>query len=385
MIRVGFSIASLGAEWIGGANYYVNLLNAIRFSERVRPVILTASLPPDGLAATFPEFEIIPTALLDRSHLTLARRASEKLYGRAFVFERFLRDCDIDVLSHSGQLGPRSRFPTIGWIPDFQHVRLPAFFSAKERRDRDGIFRRLADHSTRLVLSSEDARRDLLAFRPQAARKARVLHFVPGFANATRASSRAALERYGIEGPYFYLPNQFWVHKNHVAAVNALRIARARGRRLSIVATGRTNDHRNPGHFARLMQHAADSGCGDDFKVLGLVPFDDVAALMRHCVALINPSLFEGWSTTVEEAKSLGKTIILSDIPVHREQNPEAGLFFDPRAPDQLAEHMIALLDSRVPDHEAARAERARASLPARVAAFAQSYEDIVVEAASAR
>lgn len=44
--------------------------------------------------------------------------------------------------------------------------------------------------------------------------------------------------------------------------------------------------------------------------------------LMKHAIAIINPSLFEGGSTTVEEAKSLLKVIILSGIPVHREQNP---------------------------------------------------------------
>lgn len=33
----------------------------------------------------------------------------------------------------------------------------------------------------------------------------------------------------------------------------------------------------------------------------------------------VNPSFYEGWSTTVEEAKSIGVPLLLSDIPVHRE------------------------------------------------------------------
>lgn len=47
--------------------------------------------------------------------------------------------------------------------------------------------------------------------------------------------------------------------------------------------------------------------------MLGLVPRSDVIALMRYSISLINPSFFEGWSTTVEEAKSMGKQIILSE------------------------------------------------------------------------
>lgn len=82
---------------------------------------------------------------------------------------------------------------------------------------------------------------------------------------------------------------------------------------------------------------------------LGLIPYQDVAALMQGAVAMINPSLFEGWSTTVEEAKSLGKRIILSNIPVHMEQNPERGLFFEPHNPEALADaisHTLAEYDS---------------------------------------
>ena len=385
MIRVGFVCADVGDAWLGGFNYTRNLLRAIRSSQRIEPVILTACNLSEALVEAFPNVEIVPTALLGAGRRTLARKVAEKLYGRAFLFERLLRERGIDVLSHSGHLGPRSRFPTIGWIPDFQHMRLPEFFSAGERRSRDGMFRRLADYSTRLVVSSEDAHRDLIAFRGQSAHKARVLHFVPGLGNAPREAPRDVLKRYAIEPPFFHLPNQFWAHKNHAVVIDAVKRARGKGRRLCVVATGRTHDPRNPDHFARLMRRLAESGCGDDFKALGLVPFEDVVALMQLSVALINPSLFEGWSTTVEEAKSLGKTILLSDIPVHREQNPEYGRFFDARDPDGLADLMIEALDAYSPEREAAQAACAGAALPARVAAFARAYEEIALEAAEAR
>src|SRR5690606_26082660 len=64
-----------------------------------------------------------------------------------------------------------------------------------------------------------------------------------------------------------------------------------------------------------------------------------------HSVAVINPSLFEGWSSTVEEAKALGKSVILSNIPAHVEQNPHKGIFFDPKNPYELAERMEFVLN----------------------------------------
>ena len=44
----------------------------------------------------------------------------------------------------------------------------------------------------------------------------------------------------------------------------------------------------------------------------------------------------EGWSTTIEEAKALSTHMLLSDIPIHREQAPDA-LFFNPHSVDSVA------------------------------------------------
>ena len=93
--------------------------------------------------------------------------------------------------------------------------------------------------------------------------------------------------------------------------------------------------------------------------MLGLVPRSDVIALMRYSRALINPSFFEGWSTTVEEAKSTGKRIILSDIDVHKEQNPPDGVFFNPKDPKDLAEKMWSLWTNRDVDAEKKLMEQA--------------------------
>ena len=61
---------------------------------------------------------------------------------------------------------------------------------------------------------------------------------------------------------------------------------------------------------------------------MGIVPYDDMMSLIYHSIAIINPSKFEGWSSSVEQAKSMGKKILLSDIDVHKEQNPNRGIFF---------------------------------------------------------
>jgi glycosyltransferase involved in cell wall biosynthesis len=385
MIRVGFIINLSDASWTGGANYFTNLLHAIAESERIEPVILMGSSTSPGILPEFPDIEKIDTDVGNPARKWLVRRAAEKLYGRHFITEQFLRSHNIAVLSHSGHLGRRSRFPTIGWIPDFQHVRLPEFFSEQERQNRDRWFTQLADFCFRVIVSSEDARNDLEKFRPSTIRKARTLRFVSGLRNvpAVLEPRESLFRRHGIDAPYFHLPNQFWIHKNHAVVLDALKHARTMGHPMRVIATGNTQDARRPGHFEEFMRRVTELGCAEEFKVLGLVSYADLIGLMRYSTALINPSLFEGWSTTVEEAKSLGKTIILSDIPVHREQAPEKGRFFDPGSPTQLAHRMIDVADSYSREREMAQFDRAQAELPQRIRAFAACFEQIVLDAVS--
>jgi glycosyltransferase involved in cell wall biosynthesis len=59
---------------------------------------------------------------------------------------------------------------------------------------------------------------------------------------------------------------------------------------------------------------------------------------MRYAQAVIQPSLFEGWSTVIEDAISLQVPVIASNLPVNIEQLGTDGKYFDPLNPEELAE-----------------------------------------------
>jgi glycosyltransferase involved in cell wall biosynthesis len=156
-------------------------------------------------------------------------------------------------------------------------------------------------------------------------------------------------------------------------------LLRQQGRAVDVVATGNASDPRQPDHFSSLMATARRLGVDGLFRPLGVVPYQDLMSLMRNAVAVINPSKFEGWSTTVEEAKSMGKAIVLSDIAVHREQAPDRAVYFPADDAGLLAERISGTLDRWDADVDAQFVERAAASLRGRREAFARRYEDIVL------
>jgi glycosyltransferase involved in cell wall biosynthesis len=114
--------------------------------------------------------------------------------------------------------------------------------------------------------------------------------------------------------------------------------------------------------------------------VLGIVPYEHMLALMRYSVAVINPSLFEGWSTVVEESRALGKEILLSDIVVHREQNPPRGRYFNTHIADDLATLMKDSYEAFNQVDEEDRLAEGMNECVARQRAVGDSYKEILID-----
>ena len=384
MIRVAFIISTADSGWLGGVNYIANLCQAVMAlpDRKIEPVLFVDPKTPQSLLAGFTNVTIVHTPFVGRRHpIRLAGKIVERLTGRNFVLEAYLRTHGICILSHSPPLGRYSGLPAIIWIPDFQHLHLPEFFSTEEIHQRNIEYHNIVRQSKIVILSSRDAQNDFATFEPSCLARSRVLNFVSALGSPEKEPSETQLmTKYQIDRPYFYLPNQFWMHKNHKVVIEALAALRARGEPMLVIATGLLQDYRVPGHASEVIGLAANLGVADDFRPLGVVPYADVLALYRHCLAIINPSLFEGWSSSVEEGKSMGKIVLLSDIPVHREQAPERGIYFPPHDVKTLADSMHEAAAIASPECDAgfrANAERVR---PARIATFARLYQEVVLE-----
>ena len=85
-----------------------------------------------------------------------------------------------------------------------------------------------------------------------------------------------------------------------------------------------------------------------NYKILGVIPFIDMLSLMKYSLSVINPSKSEGLSNSVEQAKALGKKVILSNIPVHKEQLSDNFYYFNSNDNRKLASLMCKIGKSKV-------------------------------------
>jgi glycosyltransferase involved in cell wall biosynthesis len=392
MIRVGFWF-DYGLVYAGGLNYFRNLLLAIR---EVRPPDLQAVLfiGNDLPAALEGEFravaEVVKLDLLTRGTVPwFFHRLLYRSLRCQLLVARVLEKHRIDIVSHASMVEKLGgKFKLVSWIADFQYLHLPQLFPGMDFDRRSAEIIDIHRHSDAVILSSQDALRDFASIvKEEAPQRTHVLPFVSQpSASSHDVALSAVLDRYGLPGRYFLLPNQFWAHKNHRTAFEAVARLRRDGIEPTLVCTGWMNDPRKTSSTAaEALSLVEREGLKDSVRLLGSIDYAEVLALMRGSVAVINPSLFEGWSSSVEEAKSMGKPVIISDIPVHREQAHPQAHYFNPHDPGALARLMKTAWESWPADirqeHEAA----AREALHRRTLDFGRRYVEIVRDVAARR
>ncbi len=256
---------------------------------------------------------------------------------------------------------------TACWIPDFQEKHLPDFFSAEELETREQQHRHYFENYQHLVFSSAAAKQDFETFYPEARVNIHVVHFAVFDPPMVQSDASSVLAQYKLPQRFFYCPNQFWVHKNHELVIRSVALLKERGIEVCVVFSGKEHDHRAPDHTQKLKRLVASLNLEDQIRFLGFLPRDHQMVIFHNAHCIVQPSLFEGWSTVIEDAKSISQYVLASSIPANLEQATENIEFFDPYQPEALAALMekYAMQDPprKTIDYDIKRREFAQAVL----------------------
>jgi len=244
---------------------------------------------------------------------------------------------------------PKSRpaCALVGYVPDYQHRHLPHLFSAEELAERDMVFGALVAASDAMVMNARAVAEDMRRFTLGPLPELHVLPFSPNLDPEWLNDRPELLAPYAIDGPYFIVCNQFWMHKDHLTAFRALaELAKSRDD-VSLICTGGMTDYRDPTYFGKLEAEAARMGLGSRLRFLGHIPKRDQIELLKHAVALVQPTLFEGGpgGGSTYEAVALGQRVLLTNLPVNREVDDGDVRFFPPSDHVALAKLMETALN----------------------------------------
>jgi glycosyltransferase involved in cell wall biosynthesis len=347
-------------NWIGGVYYIRNIIFALRQIEKIDEKYKIYILLDREIEFVFEDmFKAGEAAKIYwNRNCSFFKKAENKILK---AFCRLLRNRDFvpDLYKVIKKYKIDQIYPLnypdspwinkgICWIPDFQHIHYPQFFSKKELQRRGKSYEQLAKKHKKIVVSSKSAYQDYKNLYPLYTKNVYVIPFVSAIPERIQNLDNVlqVRKKYKLEKEYFLISNQFWKHKNHITVFRAIkRVKELYKRELLVVCTGLMSDYRNPEYCDSLKDYIRTNHLENNIRIVGFVGREEQIQLMKGCLAVIQPSLFEGWGTVVEDAKTLQKPIVMSDISVHYEQQIKGDIIFERNNHEELAEILVNLLD----------------------------------------
>jgi glycosyltransferase involved in cell wall biosynthesis len=349
--RIGI-IYNFDENWIGGAYYIQNLIRSLNYLPK-REQIQLHIVARDKVV--FKELQSVTgyrklkfiKSKPDYSQIEcFVNRVTQKLFKKKLIVKNINLDWVFPLYSIPEDL--KHVRELVFWIPDLQEKYLPDFFSPEEVKNRQLCCENMILQPHSIVFSSYSALGDFNTFYPDSKNNKNVLQFAVVHPDLKSSNIDEVKVKYGIEGNYFFSPNQFWQHKNQIAIIEATRVLRDKGIPVKIIFTGKEHDYRNPDYTINLKQKVVEYKLENEISFLGFIDRKDQLVLMKNAQAVIQPSLFEGWSTVVEDAKALNQTLIVSNISVHKEQLENNAYYFMPDDYNELALKMIEVINNPV-------------------------------------
>lgn len=349
--RVGI-IYNYNENWIGGAYYIQNLIRCLNFlpeNEKKQLSILSnskVSFQELKKQTGYAHLKFLEYPLNYNKIERVINKVSLKIINKKIIERKVNLDWVFPLyhipenLKHINNL--------IFWIPDLQEKFLPDFFSLEEVKRRNQCCENMIALNYPIVFSSQAALNDFNFFYPHSKNSKKIIQFAVVHPQLKQEDINEVKLKYRVEGSYFFSPNQFWQHKNQIAIIEAVKILKEKGIAVKVVFTGKEYDYRNPDYTTNLKQKVVDYQLESQIIFLGFIDRIDQLILMKNAEAIIQSSLFEGWSTVVEDAKALNQTLIVSNIAVHQEQLENKAYFFEPHDYNALTEKIVEVMNNPI-------------------------------------
>lgn len=138
------------------------------------------------------------------------------------------------------------------------------------------------------------------------------------------------LDKYNLNKPFVIYTGNLYPHKNVPFLIEGIKVFNSsHEHRLELALVCARNDA-----FRNVVE---SDGI---IKFLGYVPDEELAVLYEQALALVQPSLIEGFGLTGLEAMSVGLPVLSSDSTCLPEIYGDAALYFDPRNTSDLVEKL---------------------------------------------
>jgi glycosyltransferase involved in cell wall biosynthesis len=212
--------------------------------------------------------------------------------------------------------------PFVFTVHDLNHIDRPENSSPAKRLYYALVLKRACRRAARVLTVSEFSRRRIVAWSKVPPEK------VINVGNGVDAAYRPDAPPRATGYPYLLCVSNRQGHKNEPRLVEAFARS-ALPPALRLVFTGSATPE--------LRAHIVRCGVAARVQFVGQVPEGEMPSLYRGAMALVFPSLYEGFGLPVVEAMACGTPVLTSNATALREIAGDAALLVNPESVDEIA------------------------------------------------
>lgn len=225
-----------------------------------------------------------------------------------------------------------SRIPFVFTLHDLNHIDRPENSSILKRLYYAFVLKRACHRAARILTVSEFSKRRIVEWSGVSPQK------VVSVGNGVDPSFRVDVPGYTPGFPYLLCISNRKGHKNEHRIVQAFAKATV-PKEVQLIFTGYST--------RGLRATISECAVAERVRFMGKVLETDLPSLYKGAVALLFPSLYEGFGLPVLEAMACGTPVITSDRTSLPEVAGDAAILVDPESVEAIRDAIVMLMNDR--------------------------------------
>lgn len=299
------------------------------------------------------ETNLFDIASVPNSSVVTPQTAFYKKFGALWRRKGMVKDMQqsgIDIFHGTSNELPkgisRSGIKSVVTVHDIIFERFPETYNFDERYVHRWKIKQACREANAVIAISKQTKNDLVEFYNVPEEKIIVCYQTcnPIFQRTVSDEEKKIVkERYNLPDTYFLFVSSIAPRKNLIAIIKAMVLLKGKVN-IPLVIIGNGTIEKEE---AKKM--AADNGISNQLILLNEKPASrqlhfttaaDFPAIYQQALALIYPSIFEGFGAPLLEALYSGLPVISSNASCLPEVGGDAALYFSPHDIDALSQHM---------------------------------------------
>jgi glycosyltransferase involved in cell wall biosynthesis len=304
-------------------------LNILPFLKKVKPIILSSQPLHNYNCYQTPINQTAEQGF--RGHLC-------RLMWTQFQLPKIYRELKSQLLFSPISEAPLwSQCSTVVMAHDFIPLRFPKRFSPLTPYNQYYVPQVLSQ-SQHIVCNSQSTANDIVKFCDIPAHKITPILLAYDVEHFREIANKS---EFRLQNPYFLYIGRHDPYKN-VSRLIAAFASLLSNHEYQLWLAGPSDDRYTPA----LKKQAQELELTDQVKFLDYLPYEDLPKIISGAIALVFPSLWEGFGLPVLEAMACGTPVITSNLSSLPEVAGDAAILIDPYNVEEIADAMQAIANN---------------------------------------